>query len=102
VANTVVAHLHDMGAPREMPTELLTTLATIFGVLILAKATVGFIAGWGLLQRESWARVVALVLSFLALFNIPFGTAIGIYTMWVLLPGQSQQEYDQLVEDKAA
>jgi hypothetical protein len=46
--------------------------------------------------------VVALVLAFISLFNIPFGTAIGVYTMWVLLPGQSQQEYDALVGARAA
>jgi len=52
--------------------------------------------GYGLLQREPWARVIALVLGFLSLFNIPFGTAVGVYTMWVLLPAQSQEEYDAL------
>ena len=37
------------------------------------------------------------MLAFISLFlNIPIGTAIGVYTMWVLLPSQSQQEYDAL------
>jgi hypothetical protein len=68
----------------------------------LAKAACGFIAGWGLLHREAWGRIIALVLAFISLFNIPFGTAIGVYTMWVLLPGASQQEYETLVEKPAA
>jgi hypothetical protein len=34
-------------------------------------------AGWGLLRREPWARVLTIVLSFLALFHIPLGTALG-------------------------
>ena len=38
-----------------------------FGWLILAKAAAGFFAGWGLLQREEWARTVALVVGFVAL-----------------------------------
>jgi hypothetical protein len=46
--------------------------------------------------------VVALVLGFLSLFNIPFGTAVGVYTLWVLLPAQSQQEYENLVAARAA
>ena len=72
-------------------------------MLVLAKAACGFIAGWGLLQHEPWARVVALVLAFISLFtNIPFGTALGIYTMWVLLPARSEQEYDALVQARAA
>jgi hypothetical protein len=102
VGNTLFPHLHDLGAPREMPTEFFTSIMTIVGIMILAKAGVGFLAGWGLIQRESWGRVIALVLAFISLFNIPFGTAIGVYTLWVLLPGQSQGEYDALVEAKAA
>jgi hypothetical protein len=27
---------------------------------------------------------------------VPFGTALGIYTLWVLLPGDSEQEYRRL------
>lgn len=102
VANTLFPHIHEMGAPREVPTEFLTPILTIIGIVILAKAAVGFIAGWGLIQRESWGRVIALVLAFISLFNIPFGTAIGVYTLWVLLPGPSQKEYDVIVAARAA
>lgn len=61
----------------------------IFGVAHLALA-------WGLFQREPWARVLGLVLGFLALLRPPFGTALGIYTLWVLLPQHSSQEYERL------
>jgi hypothetical protein len=98
VANTLFPHLHEMGAPAEMPTSFLTAIVSTVGIIILAKAACGFIAGWGLLHREGWGRIVALVLAFISLFNIPFGTAIGVYTMWVLLPATSQQEYDALSE----
>jgi hypothetical protein len=73
------------------------------GWLVILKAAVGLAAGFGLMQRESWARILALILGFIALFtNIPFGTALGVYTMWVLLPRESEQEYDALVAAKAA
>jgi hypothetical protein len=102
IANTLLAHLHEMGAPPEAPTGFLRPLLSAVAIFILVKAACGFIAGWGLLQREPWARVIALVLGFIGLFNIPFGTAVGVYTMWVLLPGQSQEEYDALVAARAA
>ena len=102
VANTIFAHLHDFNVPQEAPTGFLRPLLSAIAILVLAKAAGGFIVGWGLLQRESWARIIALVLAFISLFNIPFGTAIGVYTMWVLLPGQSQQEYDALVTARTA
>ncbi|MGC1449633.1 MAG: zinc ribbon domain-containing protein [Candidatus Sulfotelmatobacter sp.] len=102
LANTLFAHLHEMGAPPEVPTGFLQSLLSTIGILVLAKAVCGFFAGWGLMHREPWARVAAIVLAFISLFNIPFGTAIGVYTMWVLLPGQSQHEYDALVAKPAA
>jgi hypothetical protein len=102
VANTLFPHLKEMGAPPEVPSGFLHVLLSAIAVLIMAKAACGFLAGWGLLQREPWARVVALVLGFISLFNIPFGTAVGVYTLWVLLPGQSQEEYDALALARAA
>jgi|ERR1700722_1036335 hypothetical protein len=102
LANTLFVHLHEMGAPPQVPTSFLSAIVNTVGVIVLAKSACGFFAGWGLMQREPWARVVTLVLSFVSLFNIPFGTAIGVYSMWVLLPGQSQQEYDSLVVVPAA
>ena len=102
VANTVLLHHHALGEEGGPPAFLTPLLSTI-AILLLAKAAFGFLAGWGLLQREHWARVLALVIGFISLFtNIPFGTALGIYTMWVLLPADSEQEYDTLVEARSA
>ena len=66
------------------------------GFLFLAGAALGIAAGWGLLQREPWARMLAVVLGILNLFDPPFGTALGIYSLWVLLPADSEREYRQL------
>jgi hypothetical protein len=67
----------------------------VFGIgfLIVADAVIGLAAGWGLLQRKSWARMLAIVLGHLNLLAVPFGTALGIYTLWVLLPAESKREY---------
>ena len=102
IANTLLVHLR--GPDGESgPPAFLTPLLSVVAILLLAKAACGFLAGWGLLQHERWARVVVLVLAFVSLFtNIPFGTALGIYTMWVLLPAESEREYDVLVEAHAA
>jgi hypothetical protein len=96
-------HLHEMkGTPPDVPVGFLTSLFTTIAIIVLAKAACGFFAGWGLLQHEPWARILALVLAFISLFNIPFGTAIGVYTLWVLLPGDSQREYEALLQAPAA
>jgi len=83
------------GPPPEV-LEWLPALVSIVGWLILVKAALGFAVGWGLLQREEWARVFALVLGFVALLSVPIGTALGIYTLWVLMPSQSEREYREL------
>ncbi len=101
LANTLFANLHNLGAP-EAGTAFLRPLLSVIAIFVLAKAACGFIAGWGLMQREPWARIVTLVLGFIALFHVPFGTAIGVYTLWVLMPAQSGEEYEALVAAKAA
>ena len=63
----------------------------MFGVLHLVLA-------YGLFERESWAWMLGLVMGFLALLRFPLGTALGIYTLWVLLPEESGTEYDLLAE----
>jgi hypothetical protein len=101
LANTLFAHLHELGAP-EAPTAFLRPFLSVIALLVLAKAAFGFIAGWGLLHREPWARILSLVLGFISLFHIPFGTAVGVYTLWVLLPAQSEQEYDAMAAARTA
>lgn len=64
------------------------------GVLLLVVALVSLVVGWGLYKRESWGRPVALVMAFLNLLSFPFGTALGIYTLVVLLPREGAKEYE--------
>jgi hypothetical protein len=66
------------------------------GGLFLASAAAGILTGWGLLDRQPWARMLAIVLGCFNLLEVPFGTALGIYTLWVLLPAHSEEEYRQI------
>lgn len=56
----------------------------IAGILSLISIP-GVICGIGLLQRKPWARVLVLVLGCLNLISFPLGTALGVYTLWVLI-----------------
>jgi hypothetical protein len=58
---------------------------TALGLMLLVLALPGLITGWGLLNYKAWARILGIILSVLNLLNIPFGTALGIYGLWVLL-----------------
>jgi hypothetical protein len=60
--------------------------------LLLAAAGALF-AARGLRLRLSSGRVAALVLAVPNLVVVPFGTALGIYTFWVLLNDDARREF---------
>ncbi len=72
---------------------ILGLIALVIGGFFAVLALPGIIGGWYLYQGRRWARPVVLVLGVLHLWNIPFGTALGIYTLWALLnePGSEPE-----------
>jgi hypothetical protein len=48
------------------------------------------IAGFGLLRYRQWARTLTIVLSAVNLMNVPLGTALGLYGLWVLLSPETE------------
>jgi len=68
------------------------------GTILLLSGILGVVAGWGLLDRQPWARLLAIVLGCFALLHIGIGTVLGIYTLWVLLPAESEREYRQMAK----
>jgi hypothetical protein len=58
----------------------------IVAVLFFAVFAIpGLLAGYGLLRRRLWGRILAIVVGVLGLINFPVGTVIGVYALWVLL-----------------
>lgn len=64
---------------------ILSIVGTSVGLFLSALSLPGLAAGIGLLTRKPWARILAIVVGILNLANMPLGTLIGLYTMWVLL-----------------
>ena len=81
--------------PPDAP-EFLPIMFRYLGYAFLISAGAGLAAGWGLLQRQPWGRMLAIAMGCISLFDMPFGTALGIYTLWVLLPATSEEEYRQI------
>jgi len=77
---------------------MMGSLALVVLVLVIFSASLAFFTGFSLLQRKSWGRTLAIVAGVLSLIKIPFGTGLGIYTLWVLIPGQSRAEYEVLAD----
>ena len=67
-----------------------TTLAVIAIVWGIAHVVVGL----PLRRRRHWSRVLALMLGSVDLLLLPYGTALGIYALWVLLSEQGKALFD--------
>lgn len=67
--------------------------AAVAIVISVALAALFALAGWALLTRKDWARTITIAASIIALFNIPIGTALGIYGLWAMFSEKGRREY---------
>lgn len=64
--------------------EMALSLMQVLPYLIIIFFSIPtLIAGVGLLTRQRWATLFALIMGCLKLFSFPIGTAIGIYAIWI-------------------
>jgi hypothetical protein len=81
-----------------MPPSWFGNLWPMVALVAVCMAALALFTGYGLLQRRPWGRTIAIVAAILALLKFPFGTALGIYTLWVLAPSTSGMEYDAIAD----
>ncbi len=65
-------------------------------VALVLRAALALVTAWGLHERTQWGRIVAIVVAILSLIKFPFGTALGIWTLVVLLGYRNTTLYEQL------
>ncbi len=66
-----------------------STIGLIAAAFVSVLSLPSIAAGLGLMARKSWARPLTMVVAVFHLFNVPFGTALGIYSFWVLLKDET-------------
>jgi len=88
--------LHLVLREREPWPELFQLMIYVAGGTFVILAAGGMCVGLGLMQRAPWARMAGIILGVLALFHPPFGTALGVYSLWVLLADENGEEYRYL------
>lgn len=69
-----------------------TALAAVLFIFSLPS----LITGYGLFNYKPWARIVGIVLSAISLINIPIGTVIGAYGLWVLLNKETERLFSNV------
>lgn len=65
------------------------TVGVAIAVFLVVLSLPGIIAGMGLLKFRPWARILAIILGALHLLSFPFGTALGVYALYVLLNAEA-------------
>jgi hypothetical protein len=88
-------HMHH-GPFGEFPFAGIPWFAPFITVIIVGRAILCFATGIALNRRAPWARVLAIVAAILTIIKPITGTVLAIYTLWVLLPSPSAQEYEQM------
>ena len=77
----IVAKMPDV---EEEAMRVLQIVGMIVPWFIIVLSLPGVIGGIGLLKQQNWARILILIKAFLDLVSFPLGTAVGIYSIWVL------------------
>ena len=81
---TVLNLVAQLPEVEEEAVRVLETVGLIIPWFIIVCSIPGVVGGIGILKYQGWARILILILSFLGLLNFPLGTAVGIYSIWVL------------------
>jgi hypothetical protein len=88
---------HGPWAHGPIPPEFFVGVLGFSWAILLVKTGLALIAAWGLLEHAQWGRIVAIVAGFIFLLSIPFGTALGIWTLAMLMGYRNTTLYDQLL-----
>jgi len=70
------------GDPKAIP--ILGLVGTVGFVFMAGFGLPGILGGIGLMQRREWARILVIAASCIGVFAFPIGTALSIYSLWVL------------------
>ena len=70
------------GDPTAIP--ILGVVGTVGFVFMAGFGLPGIVGGIGLLNRKEWARILVIAASCIGVFAFPIGTALSIYSLWVL------------------
>lgn len=66
----------------------------VFAAGALAWGGIHLWTGVSLRAHKTWARLAGLALAVLNLFFLPVGTALAVYTFWVLLSNETRRLFE--------
>jgi hypothetical protein len=93
VLNLVGGFIDDPAAGKILP-----VIAKVVIWVVMIFSIPGIVAGIGLFKRKEWARILTLILSVIKLLNIPVGTAVGVYSIWVLVQDETTLLFKPVIQ----
>jgi hypothetical protein len=87
--------LTDSSSDAFVAVPVLGGIGALIFVFVLLFSIPGIIVGIGLVRFSPWARILGIIVSALELLNVPFGTALGIYGLWVLLSNETERLFSR-------
>jgi hypothetical protein len=71
-----------------------STVGTAIAAIVFVLSVPGLFASYGLFKRRGWSRFLTLVVGAMNVLIVPFGTALAVYTFWVLTREESTSFFD--------
>lgn len=73
------------GGDGQIAAGLMAAVFTTLAIIALFWGAAHVVVGVPLRRHKSWSRTAALLLGSADLLLLPYGTALGIYALWILL-----------------
>ena len=70
---------------------VLSFIGTLIGLFLIMVSVPEIVGGVWLLRHRPWARILLMIMAVLELIRIPLGTALGVYTIWVLVQDDTKR-----------
>jgi hypothetical protein len=73
---------------------LTAAMFALFALLAVLWGAAHVVVGVLVRRRRHWSRLAAITLGSVDLLLLPYGTALGIYALWVLLHDEAKRLFD--------
>ncbi|MFN8242143.1 MAG: hypothetical protein U0X39_15490 [Bacteroidales bacterium] len=83
------------GDEDEIGRQVLNLVSLILPGFIGFLAVLGIIGGVGLLSYKQWGRIMVIIVAGLGCLNIPIGTLVGVYSIWVLMQDDTMKLFEK-------
>jgi hypothetical protein len=93
-AASLIASAGRAGGSRQFAAGVTAVAFTTLAVIAIVWGGTHVIVGVWLRRRRPWARLLALMLGSVDLVLLPYGTALGVYALWVLLNEETKRLFE--------